>query len=163
MAAAEKKTKATKVKRKPQVKSKTKAKAKPKTKTKAKIGRPRSEPDQKMILSLAKIGCTYQEIASCVGCSVRTLKLRFRTLIKTGWDDMKCSLRRMQYLSAAGGSIAAQIWLGKQYLGQRDNVGIGNIKEDDGFVLILPDNGRLKPQPDRNGNGNGSPGTADSG
>jgi hypothetical protein len=32
------------------------------------------------------------------------------------------SLRRMQYESATKGNIAMQIWLGKQYLGQRDNL-----------------------------------------
>jgi hypothetical protein len=33
----------------------------------------------------------------------------------------KASLRRLQWRAAEGGNVAAQIWLGKQWLGQRDH------------------------------------------
>ena len=35
---------------------------------------------------------------------------------------MKASLRRMQYKAAEGGNVTAQIWLGKQILGQKDKL-----------------------------------------
>jgi hypothetical protein len=35
-------------------------------------------------------------------------------------EDGKKSLRRLQFDSARKGNVTMQIWLGKQYLGQRD-------------------------------------------
>ena len=45
---------------------------------------------------------------------------------------MKSSLRRFQYTSAKSGSVPMQIWMGKQYLGQRDK----NDVTSDGKPLI---------------------------
>jgi hypothetical protein len=40
--------------------------------------------------------------------------------IKKGRESLKISLRRFQFDSAKKGKVAMQIWLGKQYLGQKD-------------------------------------------
>ena len=57
-----------------------------------------------------------------MGVSVRTLQRddEFCRLYKNGIDNVKSTLRRLQLKSAMAGSIPMQIWLGKQYLGQRE-------------------------------------------
>jgi hypothetical protein len=80
--------------------------------------------DWELIQKLAHIQCTQAEIASTVGVSVDTLHrhAEFAEVYKQGAEGGRKSLRRMQYESATKGNIAMQIWLGKQYLGQRDNL-----------------------------------------
>ena len=79
------------------------------------------EIDEKLVLNLAKIWCTYKEIATIVGCSVDTLENRFMELIDKGYDQGRETLRRAQWHSAIEGkSVPMQIWLGKQKLGQRE-------------------------------------------
>jgi predicted transcriptional regulator len=87
-----------------------------------KKGRPRAEFDIKMVESLAAIGCTIEEISVLVGVSTATLKRRATEQISRGHEEMKTSLRRWQYLKAKEGSVPMLIWLGKQYLGQRDKI-----------------------------------------
>ncbi len=85
-----------------------------------KTGRPRKMIDAKQVRELASIGCTYNEIGAVVGCSKATLSERFRTEIDKGHEELKRSIRRMQYGAAKKGNIVMMIWLGKQYLGQQD-------------------------------------------
>jgi hypothetical protein len=98
----------------------------------AKTGRPLKEISANQVKSLAEIGCTNIEIATVCGCSVDTLERRFADIIKKGRETMKSSLRRFQYTSAKSGSVPMQIWMGKQYLGQRDK----NDVTSDGKPLI---------------------------
>jgi hypothetical protein len=51
----------------------------------------------------------------------------------------KSSLRRLQWKSALGGNVVMQIWLGKQYLGQRDEhaVEVSRPAEGDRSLLEL--------------------------
>ena len=66
--------------------------------------------------------CTQSEIASVLGISVSLLEHdpEFLRIHKKGMETGKASLRRMQYAAASGGNPTMLIWLGKQYLGQRD-------------------------------------------
>jgi transcriptional regulator with XRE-family HTH domain len=75
-----------------------------------------------MVESLARIGCTLEEIASITGVSESTLKRRAGNEIAKGHDEMRTSLRRWQFLKAKDGNVAMLIWLGKQYLGQRERI-----------------------------------------
>ncbi len=86
----------------------------------AKTGRPLALVDESQVITLAKINCTYEEIAAVVGCSTDTLKRRFADLIEKGREEGKASLRRIQFATALKGNATMQIWLGKQYLGQKD-------------------------------------------
>jgi hypothetical protein len=88
--------------------------------TKNKGGRPKLELDVKLIENLAAIQCTYKEIAAVVGCSIDTLRDRFSTHIEKGQENGKQSLKRLQWKSAENGNVVMQVWLGKQWLGQRD-------------------------------------------
>ena len=84
-------------------------------------GRPKKELDYELIDRLASIQCTQEEIASFLSVSVRTLQRdeEFCRIYKKGIDNGKMSLRRKQWKLADKNPTMA-IWLGKQYLGQKD-------------------------------------------
>ena len=87
-------------------------------------GRPPLNIDPELIRRLAEIQATMAEIASVAGCSVDTLERNFADIIKKGREAGKCSLRRWQYKMAATNPTMA-IWLGKIWLGQRDDLNSG--------------------------------------
>ena len=86
------------------------------------MARPKFKIDYETAEKLAAIQCTQQEIASFLGCSVDTLQRDeiFCGIYKKGQENGKMSLRRMQFKLAEKNPTMA-IWLGKQYLGQRDS------------------------------------------
>ena len=106
-----------------------------------KIGRPRKEIDQKIFENLCGIQCTETEICSVFDCCEDTLNTWCKRTYGETFSDTykkkrqlgKPSLRRMQW-ELAKKSATMAIWLGKQYLGQRDTADIGlqvsNAKED---------------------------------
>lgn len=96
-----------------------KRKSKPKKKPK-KTGRPQVKIDENQVKQLASIGCTHAEIGAVLGCSSKTIQRRFVHLIKEGQERLKASLRRKQYSVAMDGNATMLIWLGKQYLDQKD-------------------------------------------
>ncbi len=107
---------------------------------KNKGGRPKKQLDYDMIEKLALIQCTQDEIASCLGVNVKTLRAdeRFVDLYKMGQEKGKMSLRRWQYDCAKKGNSSMLIWLGKQYLGQKENLDITTQKmEDDGLSTAI--------------------------
>ena len=86
------------------------------------MARPKIKLDYDAIEKLAGMHCTQQEIASFLGCSVDTLQRdeTFCGIYKKGMDKGKMSLRRIQF-KLAEKNVTMAIWLGKQYLGQRDS------------------------------------------
>ena len=60
--------------------------------------------DHDLIFKLASIHCTYAEIAEIAATSVTTLEKRFKNLIE----------------KAIQGDVRMLIWMGKQYLDQKD-------------------------------------------
>src|SRR3954470_15413821 len=90
-----------------------------------KRGRPRHEIDLELVKKLAAIACTDEEIASIVGVSHETFKRRkrepdFAEMITQARSKGKASLRRIQYQLAEQGNATMAIFLGKNWLGQRD-------------------------------------------
>ena len=85
-------------------------------------GRPKKEIDYGVVEKLANIQCTQEEIAGVLGISVRTLQRdeEFCRIYKKGQENGKMSLRRIQFKLAEKNTSMA-IFLGKQYLGQKDN------------------------------------------
>jgi DNA-binding MurR/RpiR family transcriptional regulator len=70
---------------------------------------------------------TMDEIAAVLEVSTATVKRAARTLefqeaYERGRAKCRYTLRRMQVELAESGNATMQIWLGKQILGQRDNV-----------------------------------------
>lgn len=105
----------------------------------AEMGRPKIEIDQKNFESLCGLQCTLAEIASFFHCSEdtierwckRTYNLTFADAFKNHSAQGKMSLRRAQFKLAQTNATMA-IFLGKQYLGQKDypndNSGGGEVK-----------------------------------
>lgn len=94
------------------------------------MARPKKEIDYTAVEKLASIQCTQEEIANFLDISVRTLQRdeEFCRLYKKGQDNGKMSLRRTQFKLAEKNTSMA-IFLGKQYLGQKDIIETDNIKE----------------------------------
>lgn len=94
----------------------------------AERGRPSKEFDKETFEGLCEIQCTQSEICSVFRTTDKTLSKwcieaygeNYSEVYKRFSEDGKKSLRRMQYDSARKGNVTMQIWLGKQYLGQRD-------------------------------------------
>lgn len=92
------------------------------------MARPRKEINQKQFENLCGLQCTEEEIASFFDCSVdtiekwcmRTYKKRFTDIFRIKRNAGKMSLRRSQMKLAESNATMA-IWLGKQYLGQKDH------------------------------------------
>ena len=85
-------------------------------------GRPSKPIDYETVEKLASIMCTQEEIASYLDLSIRKLQQddEFMRVFKRGIDKGKMSVRRQQYKMVEAGNATMAIWLGKQYLGQRD-------------------------------------------
>lgn len=75
-------------------------------------------PEQ--IEQLAAVGCTDEDIATVAGVSASYVKKHFRAELDRGRAGLRNGLRRRQVERANEGSDAMLIWLGKQYLAQRD-------------------------------------------
>lgn len=74
------------------------------------------------IEELAAVGCTDNEIAAVARVSERTLQRHFDTQLKSGRANLRANLRTAQVRRALDGDNTMLIWLGKQYLGQRDQL-----------------------------------------
>lgn len=87
-------------------------------------GRPKKQIDLEAVRELASEGNTQEEIARALGFARATFANRkdVTEAYYKGMAEMKLSLRRWQFNAARGGNIQMLIWLGKQYLGQRDAV-----------------------------------------
>lgn len=91
-------------------------------------GRPRKEINWQLFEDLCSIQCTQSEIASVLHVDVETVRLRVKDhygkdypeAYKEHSEGGKASLRRTQF-KLAQKSAAMAIFLGKQYLGQKDN------------------------------------------
>jgi hypothetical protein len=94
------------------------------------MGRPRKKVDTEVIERLAALHLTVEEIALVTGVSKRTLERRFDVSIKRGRDQAKAAIRRRQFEAAMAGNTTMLIWLGKQYLGQRDQSTVANVSRE---------------------------------
>ncbi len=98
------------------------------------LGRPLIEIDQEQFEKLCTMQCTLEEIAGWFQCSHDTIEawvkrtyfdddgepVTFSVAHKRFSSNGKISLRRTQWKMAEK-SVTMAIFLGKQYLGQRDN------------------------------------------
>lgn len=121
--------------------------------------RPSLIPDKKTldtIFNLAKIFCSQEEAAAVLGVSRRTFQnfLYEFEVATDAWEDgmqfAKVSLRRKQ-LSLAERNPAMAIFLGKNYLGQRDivenvnhNMPVEQLSEDELVRIVQQQQMRAK-------------------
>jgi len=95
---------------------------------KSKGGRPVKEINLEQLDKLCAMQCTEGEVAGWFDVSVDTIERRIHELTGMGFAEYfkikrgkgNVSLRRKQMQVALGGNVTMLIWLGKQYLGQRD-------------------------------------------
>ena len=105
------------------------------------MARPRIDIDREQFQKLCAIQCTLDEISSWFKCSpdtierwcARELSMSFAEAFKTWSADGKISLRRNQFRMAEH-NVSMAIWLGKQYLGQKDQQDIKVVADDDDTV-----------------------------
>lgn len=92
------------------------------------MARPEKEIDWSLFENLCQLQCTQSEIASCLKINPDTLRDRARKqyeiedysdIYKKYSETGKCSLRRNQFVLSKKNAAMA-IWLGKQWLGQKD-------------------------------------------
>ena len=90
---------------------------------------PYYEIDWFRVRRMARIHCTPAECAWVLGVpySVLIARQEFTEVFQRGWEEGKASLRRLQWRAAriqskVGNNVAMLIFLGKQILGQRDEV-----------------------------------------
>lgn len=120
----------------------------------ARTGRPKAEYDIKAFQDLVGLGCTQEEICwyfrddkgkpanidTLTRWCKRTFDMTFQEYFKqNGFMAMKIRLRRNQF-ELSKKSAAMAIWLGKQYLDQKDSVEIessitDNTREEIGVLI----------------------------
>lgn len=106
-------------------------------------GRPSVEIDQESFEKLCAMQCTRNEICSWFGITDKTLSRWCEKTYGEGFsatyekkrEDGRISLRRMQFRLAEKSATMA-IFLGKQILGQKDNVDLNVNKKEDIDVEI---------------------------
>lgn len=81
-----------------------------------------ADVDRETIWKLARIGCTLKEMSFMTGLHEDTIRKHFSKEIEHGQSKGKMALRRKQFEKAMEGSDRMLVWLGKQYLGQKDVV-----------------------------------------
>jgi hypothetical protein len=108
------------------------------------MARPRLPIDEKQVLGLASIHCTYDEMAKILGCSTDTLSRRFADLIERGRANGKMSLRRVMHSKATLGNVQLLIWLSKQHLGMSDRTVVVNKLDADGQTVASFLHGKSK-------------------
>lgn len=93
------------------------------------MARPRKKIDQKQFENLCGLQCTLEEICGFFDVCTDTLETWCKRTYKANFSEVfskkrgmgKISLRRNQWRLAEKNATMA-IWLGKQYLGQRDQI-----------------------------------------
>ena len=111
------------------------------------MGRPRAEIYKKQFENLCGLQCTLEEICGWFGVTDKTLDSWCKRTYHASFSEVfkqkrglgKISLRRSQWRLAEKSATMA-IWLGKQYLGQRDQVDVnmpGNAVKDDALSASL--------------------------
>ena len=99
-------------------------------KPKRKAGRPRIQINWTEVNSYLEADCTGREVAAKIGVHEDTLYHAVEREFKMLFSDYSAQkkakgdalLKAAQFKSAMSGNISAQIWLGKQRLGQKDKI-----------------------------------------
>lgn len=102
------------------------------------MARPCKTVDEQSLIEHAAIGYTGEELAALTGVSIDTLNRRYADVIKRGRSLRNASLRRKQYELAMAGNAVMNIWLGKQYLGQKDKIETSDETTPRGYGSIAP-------------------------
>lgn len=111
---------------------------------KKKMGRPKKVIDQTQFETMCGLHCTLEEICAILGVTDKTLNTWCKETYGATFSEVfaqkvaigNMSLRRAQF-KLAQKNAAMAIFLGKNYLGQTDQVETKIEFEDDGFIEAL--------------------------
>lgn len=114
------------------------------------MARPRKEIDQKQFENLCGLQCTLEEICGWFDVCSDTLETWCKRTYKRSFSEVfaqkrgvgKISLRRSQWRLAEK-SASMAIFLGKQYLGQRDNVDVTVAGERNNLLEAIAKTGEI--------------------
>ena len=116
----------------------------------ARTGRPKKYIDKEAFEKLCALQCTQEEICGVLGVTDKTLQAWCKREYKRSFSEVfrekkqmgKMSLRRSQFKLAEKNATMA-IWLGKQYLDQRDRDIADAVEHSNGVlesILALRNN-----------------------
>ena len=105
--------------------------------------KPLDTKDFNKLLNMIRIQCTQKECCSVLDMSDTTLNRRLKEMGYANFEDLyrkhndegKMSLRRLQWSAAEKGNSQMLVWLGKQYLNQKDKTNMELTGEDGGAVI----------------------------
>ena len=126
-------------------------------------GRPKKDIDEKLVEDAIAIGKTVANVALLVSVAKRTLERNCAAAIERGRARRNSSLQEAQYKAAVDkGNVTMMIWLGKQWLNQKDKVdttvrqGEPDAREmtDDELATIAGRGGNGTAGPPKGSNGN---------
>jgi hypothetical protein len=92
---------------------------------------------------LCALGCTDEEIAGWFNVSTRTIERRrtnkrFSTIMERGKAKGRVSVRRAQMKMLEGGNATMGVWLGKNLLGQVDQVNYEINAQVTNAIILMP-------------------------
>lgn len=99
------------------------------------MGRPAKQIDPTQVARFAEMGYNNLEIAARLDCSHDTLERRFACDLAKGHQIRNSKLRAKQIEVALNGNVPMLIWLGKQYLGQKDKQEVNQTGDTLGQLL----------------------------
>lgn len=110
---------------------------------------PKAEIDLAELEKLCALQCTDEEIAAWFNVSVRTIERRrkektFCELMERGKARGRVSVRRQQMKLLEQGNATMGIWLGKNVLGQTDQV-FHEFNAQVTHVMLLPNPPKMRP------------------
>ena len=87
---------------------------------------------------LASFGCTYLEIGKYFAVNEAVIRKKYKAEYEQGKEEMKLSLRQLQWKHAGQGNTALLIFLGKNYLNQTDK---SQVDHTNNLELVLKEVG----------------------
>lgn len=84
------------------------------------VGRPRKKIDPMQVYEMARIHCTWEEMASALLCAPDVLKRNFAEVVDLARSEGKKSLRRNMFENAEKGNTQLMVWLSKNHLGMKE-------------------------------------------
>ena len=93
------------------------------------VGRKQVNISPAQVEKMAGYGLNNTQIADCLGCEDSTIGTKFRESVIKGRANLRMKLSKKQIDVALQGNVTMLIWLGKQYLNQRDNENENGLTE----------------------------------
>jgi len=103
------------------------------------------DSNRDLVERLAAIGTTDEELGFVLGMAEKSVQNHYRLELDKGRANLRTALRKAQFESAVNDKNSTMlIWLGKNYLGQKDSRHDVNHTGDITFQKVLYDAGALE-------------------